>query len=248
MSDELADRVEAAAEALRTWERHDLLREYGPDGCVLPQNIKASENLDIVIRAALAAADRAGPAVAAPGMLRKALKPFAEVAEEWDGEPTELVVELMAYDDGMAPCLSVEDFRLARAALAAADRAGPDAISGPDISQREFDEMASSLQATPSADRVEAAARIIWIDFCKLGGSFNESVGTVAYEQCMATARAALAAADRAGADAITAARLAGWEEAREACAEKAWDTIEDIDQALANEVAAAIRNLKPGG
>jgi hypothetical protein len=44
--------------------------------------------------------------------LQAALKPFAEVAREWDGEPDSLEVELKAYDTG-GPGLSVSDFRRA---------------------------------------------------------------------------------------------------------------------------------------
>lgn len=49
--------------------------------------------------------------------LRAVLKPFAEVAREWDGEPESLEVELRAYDDKMCPGVSVADFRRAAEAL-----------------------------------------------------------------------------------------------------------------------------------
>lgn len=51
-------------------------------------------------------------------LLAKALLPFAEVVEEWAGEPDNLEVELKAYDWG-GPSLFVADFRYAAHALAA---------------------------------------------------------------------------------------------------------------------------------
>lgn len=43
--------------------------------------------------------------------LRTVLKPFAEVVSTWDGEDASLVIQLLAYDEGPAPCVNVEDFR-----------------------------------------------------------------------------------------------------------------------------------------
>lgn len=34
---------------LRKWQRHELLRTYGGDGCVLPRNIEISNHLDALL-------------------------------------------------------------------------------------------------------------------------------------------------------------------------------------------------------
>jgi len=60
---------------------------------------------------------RAEAAEAEIAKLRAALRPFAEVALEWDGEPPSLCVEFCAYDNKISPCALVEDFRQARRAF-----------------------------------------------------------------------------------------------------------------------------------
>ena len=50
---------EKSVNKLRKWQRHWLLRQYGENGHVLPENIELSNALDIVI-------DEAAPGAAIP--------------------------------------------------------------------------------------------------------------------------------------------------------------------------------------
>lgn len=47
------DALEKSAYAVRKWQRHYLLRQYGDNGLVLPENMILSEHIDRLIRAAL---------------------------------------------------------------------------------------------------------------------------------------------------------------------------------------------------
>lgn len=65
--------VENEVKELRRWQRHWLLRQYGDNGQVLPENIKLSEALDAVLTE-LASMDR-----------RAVIEECARVAEKCDG-------------------------------------------------------------------------------------------------------------------------------------------------------------------
>lgn len=41
--------ISKSVEAIRLWQRHHLLREYGENGQVLPENLELSEHLDRVL-------------------------------------------------------------------------------------------------------------------------------------------------------------------------------------------------------
>lgn len=49
--------------------------------------------------------------------LQDALRPFAEKACVWIKEDPSLCIQLLAYDDGPAPCINVEAFRRAYDAM-----------------------------------------------------------------------------------------------------------------------------------
>lgn len=44
--------LETSIAAIRKWQRHWLLRQYGDNGLVLPENIELSEHIDRLIEAA----------------------------------------------------------------------------------------------------------------------------------------------------------------------------------------------------
>lgn len=49
--------VRESISELRKWQRHHLLRKVGEDGHVLPENLKISKHLDVVIHALVIEAD-----------------------------------------------------------------------------------------------------------------------------------------------------------------------------------------------
>jgi hypothetical protein len=42
--------VEKAAAAIRKWQRHWLLRQYGDNGLVLPENLELSAHIDTLMQ------------------------------------------------------------------------------------------------------------------------------------------------------------------------------------------------------
>lgn len=48
----VSDSLERSVIELRKWQCHWLLRQFGENGCVLPENLELSKHIDVVIAAA----------------------------------------------------------------------------------------------------------------------------------------------------------------------------------------------------
>lgn len=110
MSDNKSDLCSRLAVVVENWQ--SVVPGYMRDIAI---EAKAEiERLQAAKRASLAIADERSKENVE---LRAALKPFANAAGAWDGEPPELWVEFAAYDAKPSPGACVADFRAARQAV-----------------------------------------------------------------------------------------------------------------------------------
>lgn len=53
MDEKHPDPLEDSVKAIRKWQRHDLLRQFGENGQVLPENLELSGHIDRLTRRAM---------------------------------------------------------------------------------------------------------------------------------------------------------------------------------------------------